>query len=186
MTCNPCTCHLDELGICQHARAKLEKRKSKLDQMPEFTATEYFKQDTSDKAKYIQTKKNLVKIKTTNEIKQSEDKVKAECIAWLKIKGYVSRTVYLGGIPVGIGKLAPNPLKGFPDTIVMAPYLKESKRFALIEYKKSHGGVLSQEQLNWHAELKACGIKVFVINSVKQLIVEFTAWYNDTSEIVEI
>lgn len=178
MTCKDCKCDQDPMGICQHARAKLEKRKSKLDQMPEFTATEYFNQDTSDKAKYIQAKKNIVKIKTTSNIKQSEDKVKAECIAWLKTKGYVSRTVYLGGIPVGAGKRAPNPLKGFPDTIVMNPYTKKGKRFLLIEYKESHGGILSQEQLNWHAELEACEIKVFKINSLQSLIIQFEEWVN--------
>ena len=91
----------------------------------------------------------------------------------------MSRTVYLGGIPVGMGKLASNPIKGFPDTIVMNPFAKETKRFVLIEYKKSHGGILSQEQINWHAELRACGITVFVINSVNQLMEEFIGWYND-------
>jgi hypothetical protein len=163
------------MGICQHARAKLEKR-SKLDSIPGFTASEYFSQDTSDKAKYIQAKKNIVKVKTTSEIKQSEDKVKAECIAWLKLQRYVSRTVYLGGIPVGMGKLAPNPIKGFPDTIVMNPFAKSGKKFLLVEYKKSHGGILSQEQLNWHAELKACEIKVFACNSLNSLIEQFNEW----------
>ena len=27
MTCENCVCYLDEMGICQHARARLEKRK---------------------------------------------------------------------------------------------------------------------------------------------------------------
>lgn len=176
MTCDPCKCHLDPMGICQHQRAKLEKRKSKLDSIPEQTFQEWISQDTSDKKKFIQPKTANIKIKTTSKVVKSEDAVKAECIEWLKSLNYVSRTVYLGGIPVGFGRLAPNPIKGFPDTIVMNPYTYLDKRFCLIEYKKSHGGVLSQEQINWHAELDACGVKVFVINSLEELKAQFTEW----------
>jgi hypothetical protein len=31
MTCDNCVCHLDEMGICQHARAKLNKRLKKVE-----------------------------------------------------------------------------------------------------------------------------------------------------------
>jgi hypothetical protein len=109
-----------------------------------------------------------VKVKFKNEVVKSEDTVKKECVDWLKTLGYHSSTVYLGGIPVGGGKLAPNPLKGFPDTIVTNPFTTEGKRIFFIEYKKSHGGILAQEQLNWHDLLQVCGLTVFVISSLEQ------------------
>ena len=97
---------------------------------------------------------------------QTEDQVVASCKRLLKKQGWVTKTVYLGGIPAGFGRYATNPLKGFPDCIALHP---ELGTMVLLEFKKTKGGILSPEQKEFHALLKQCGITVWVINS-KELL----------------
>ena len=119
--------------------------------------------------KYVPKKSPIrsgVKVETTQDKKQTEDEVKKSVLAYLKKNEYIAKTVFLGGIPTPSGMLVPNPLKGFPDLIVMHP---AKQLFFLIELKKSHGGVLSQEQILWHKMLKHCKIPVLVVNSLQSL-----------------
>lgn len=95
--------------------------------------------------------------------KLEKDVVKS-CNAYLKRNGWIIKTAYLGGIPLGGGKLAANPLKGFPDC--MAFHL-DTKRFLLIEYKRESGGKLSDDQIYFHKLLRHVGLEVIVVNSLK-------------------
>lgn len=97
---------------------------------------------------------------------QSENEVRKECRAFLKRHHFETVTIYTGGIPLGNGLLATNPAKGFPDNITFKPH---QKQLFYIEFKKNSGGRLSQDQLNWHAALRACNEMVFVITSVQLL-----------------
>ncbi len=151
-------------------------KKSKLDQFPEMTKEQWMNQNNDDKSHLLKSQSKGVKVGFKNADTKSEKTVKSECVAWLKGKGYVTYTVYLGGIPVGFGKLATNPLKGFPDTIVAKPSAPKGKKMFYVEYKKSQGGIVSQEQLNWHALLEACEFKVFIISSLEQAKLEIGEW----------
>jgi hypothetical protein len=155
------------------------KKKSKLHEIPEQTHIEWLYNKGEDKSHLLKPQSQGVKMEPVKIGKKLlENAVKSKCVVWLKTQGYASHTVYLGGIPIADGKRATNPLKGFPDTIVTNPFAPKGKRLFYVEYKKSSGGVISQEQLNWHALLKACNHKVFVINDIEKLKVEFTAWLN--------
>ena len=95
-----------------------------------------------------------------------ERKVHSECADWLKNhRGIIAKTIYTGGIPVG-GRLVSNPAKGIPDMIVFN--LNKSKMYWL-EFKKTDGGVLSVEQLEWHSWIRKCGGTVHVITSLTML-----------------
>jgi len=102
--------------------------------------------------------------KKTLVAKLSEDQVKDQCVTYLKSRGWESITIYTGGIPIGGGRYAENPAKGIPDTIA-----KKVPKKVWIEYKKSHGGIVSPEQAWWHTWLRACGDTVLVVNSLEVL-----------------
>lgn len=115
---------------------------------------------------YVTPKRIGVKIKTTDSKIQSEEAVIKQCKDYLHKSGWVTKTLYTGGIMTGSGRYATNPAKGIPDTINFHP---GTKRLVWIEYKKSHGGVISQEQKEWHNLLTHCGCEVWVVNSLKIL-----------------
>jgi len=96
----------------------------------------------------------------------SEDRVILRCTAWLKLQGWVCKKIYTGGVPLPGGKLAPNPAKGIPDYICFHP---ETKRTIWIEFKKSKGGLVSDEQQMWHKLLAQCSQEIYVINSLELL-----------------
>lgn len=96
----------------------------------------------------------------------TEKQVKESVVRYLKKKGWEVFTVYLGGIPCGFGRLAPNPLKGFPDLICTNI---TSGAIIYIELKRTKGGKLSPEQIEWHARLRKCLQIVHVINSIEVL-----------------
>lgn len=98
--------------------------------------------------------------------RKSEKQVVASCRAYLKRQGWITKLIYTGGIPVGFGKLAANPCKGIPDCLA---FHVPTQTFLWIEFKKSSGGILSQEQIAFHALLRSCGQIVFVINSLESL-----------------
>lgn len=113
------------------------------------------------------TKKPRKKLVPINDaIVQSEEVVVKQCVAYLKSLGWVTKTLFTGGIPIGGGRYATNPAKGIPDSIAF--HVKE-RRMVWIEYKKSKGGILSSEQIEWHNLLKHCGSEVWVINSIHTL-----------------
>ena len=114
---------------------------------------------------YYMPKSSGSKLKTVSGKIQSEDIVRKECAKYLQDNGWVTKTIYTGGIPTGHGYAA-NPAKGIPDCIA---FHLETKRVIWIEYKKSHGGVVSSEQKTWHQLLKTCGQEIFIINSKKLL-----------------
>lgn len=131
-------------------------------------AKEYFNQDTSDKAKYIKPKEDIdKKIKVPNdpyEKGKNEDTVRSECNKWLKETGWIVKTIYTGGIPVAGGRLASNPAKGIPDTIIF----KNNKKY-WIEYKRTENGHTTIFQRNFHYLLRATGDKVLIISSLTML-----------------
>lgn len=126
---------------------------------------------------YLSPKKVGVKIKTTGAKVQSEEEVVKQCTDYLRKNGWQTRTLFTGGIPVGGGKYVTNPAKGIPDSI---NFHVGTKRMVFIEYKKSHGGILSPEQKEWHNLLSHCGCEIWLINSLK-LLKEFL----ETSELKE-
>jgi hypothetical protein len=95
----------------------------------------------------------------------SEDQVKNTCINYLKKQGWEITTIYTGGVPTSTG-LIPNPAKGIPDCIATH---KEFEKLVWIEWKKSHGGKLSEFQIEFHERLKHCKQLVFVVNSLDSL-----------------
>jgi hypothetical protein len=97
---------------------------------------------------------------------QTEKQVVKSCHTYLKRNGWIVKTVYLGGIPLGGGTLATNPLKGFPDAMC---FHLDTKRFLLIEFKKTVGGKLSDDQIYFHKLLRHVGLTVIVVNSLKSL-----------------
>lgn len=96
----------------------------------------------------------------------TEKQVKIKVVGYLRKQGWEVFTVYLGGIPTGLGMLASNPLKGFPDLICTHSGQKE---IMYVELKKTKGGKVSTEQLVWHARLRDCNQKVYVITSIEDL-----------------
>jgi hypothetical protein len=97
---------------------------------------------------------------------QTEKQVVASCTAWLRKNGWITRTLYTGGIPLGGGRLGTNPAKGIPDCLILHISLK---KLIWVEYKKSKGGILSPEQRAWHKSLGDVGQTVIVVNSLKSL-----------------
>jgi len=59
-----------------------------------------------------------------------------------------------------------NPAEGIFDTI---NYHCSSNTLMWIEYKRSKGGVISEQQLKWYHMLQDCGQQAYVINSLKLL-----------------
>lgn len=108
------------------------------------------------------------KLVTTNDVTshQTEDQVVASCAKWLKSQGWIPRTLFTGGIPIGQGRYATNPCKGIPDCIAFN--IIQNKTI-WIEYKKSKGGIISPEQAEWHFHLKRCGQTVFIVTSLESL-----------------
>jgi hypothetical protein len=131
-------------------------------------ANKYFAQDTSDKAKYIQPKEDPdKKIKVPNDLYEkgkNEDQVREECNTWLKNNGWIVKTIYTGGVPVAGGRLAKNPAKGIPDTIIF----KNDKKY-WIEYKRTENGHTTIYQRDFHYLLRATGDKVLIISSLTML-----------------
>lgn len=115
---------------------------------------------------YLKPKQVGTKLKTTGAKIQSEDEVVKQCTKYLQENGWQTNTIYTGGIPIANGFRATNPSKGIPDSI---NFHTGTKRTVWIEYKKSHGGVISSEQKAWHNILKHCGCEVWVVNSLKCL-----------------
>lgn len=115
---------------------------------------------------YLTPKKVGTKLKTTGAKIQAEEEVVKQCTDYLRKNGWQTRTLFTGGIPVGNGRYVTNPAKGIPDSI---NFHTGTKRTVWIEYKKSHNGVISPEQKEWHNLLKHCGCEVWVVNSLKCL-----------------
>ena len=105
------------------------------------TQKEWMSQDTSDKSKYIKPQSDPdQKIKHPKDIYESgkdEKEVRKECNDWLKSQGWIVKTIYTGGVPVAGGRLATNPCKGIPDTIVF----KGNKKYGL-SIKEIQEGIL--------------------------------------------
>ena len=102
----------------------------------------------------------------SKEVKKSEEQVVKECTLLLKKKGWITKTLWTGGIPTKEGGYAPNPAKGIPDCIA---FHISSHRLIWIEYKKSKGGIISPEQQAWHNLLDVCKQEILIISSKEQL-----------------
>lgn len=111
-------------------------------------------------------KKVGIRILDKSDKDQTEVQVVAECTKYLRGLRWVVKLLYTGGIPLAGGKRAPNPAKGIPDCVAFHP---ESGKMIWIEYKRSHGGLISEDQKIWHDLLRICGQKIYVINSLKSL-----------------
>lgn len=150
---------------------------SRLKDISEQSEEEYFlkKVEKTPLSSYIPKNKDKgEKLKSDLSLpKISEDRIRANGIAWMRSQGWKVRTIYMGGIPVGGGRLAINPAKGIPDCIV---FLKNHSKKIWIEWKKSHGGIISPEQQEWHRDLRACGEYVYVISSLEQLKEDLKEW----------
>lgn len=96
----------------------------------------------------------------------TEDQVVKECTIYLRKHGWITKTIYTGGIPLGHGRYATNPAAGIPDCIA---FHIVTKRVLFIEYKKSKGGILSQDQKEWHDLLRHCSQTILIINSLESL-----------------
>lgn len=103
--------------------------------------------------------------------KKLEDVVIAECVKYLSGLGWSSITLYTGGIPLPGGFRGKNPAKGIPDKIF---FNFSKKKLIWIEFKKSHAGIVSNEQKAWHMMLRHCGQIVFLVASLESLIEQLT------------
>lgn len=129
-------------------------------------AKDYFKSDNHNVSPFaLKSQANGIRL-AKSEINQSEDTVKKHCIKYLKDKGWLVVTAYTGGIPIAGGRRATNPMKGHPDCLA---FNLKKKQMIYIEWKKSSGGVISQEQLNFQAWLRHCGRTVLVVSSLDNL-----------------
>lgn len=115
---------------------------------------------------YLKPRQSGTKVAQTGAKIQAEEEVVKQCTDYLRKNGWVTKTIYTGGIPIGSGKYATNPAKGVPDCIM---FHIGTKKIVWIEYKKSHGGIVSQEQKEWHNLIRYCGGEVWVVNSLKLL-----------------
>lgn len=115
---------------------------------------------------YLKSRQLGTKVAQTGAKVQSEEGVVKQCTEYLRKNGWTTKTLFTGGIPLGSGKYATNPAKGIPDSI---NFHIGTKRMVWIEYKKSHNGIISQEQKDWHNLLTHCGCEVWVVNSLKIL-----------------
>jgi len=147
---------------------KKKSKKSKLKIRSEKKLVEIpVKTDYSTKlSDYINKKAVGKKVVTTTEKKLTEEQVVAICNKYLKDSGWETNTIFTGGIPLGGGRYATNPCKGIPDCIAIN---RKLGKVIWIEYKKSHGGIVSTDQEYWHKMLRAGGQIVFVVNSLKSL-----------------
>lgn len=118
------------------------------------------------RSKAAPVKKVISKTGGKNEIKLSEDQVISVCTPFLKQEGWTSHTLFTGGIPLGSGRYATNPCKGIPDRIC---FHQQTGKMLWIEFKKSHGGIISPEQQYWHTQLRKAGCVVFLVNSLESL-----------------
>lgn len=107
---------------------------------------------------------------------RTEDQIVSSCKRYLKKQGWITKTVYLGGIPIGYGRYARNPLKGFPDCMCFHP---EKHLFLVIEFKKGSGGIVSEEQRYFHDLLRECNIAVFIVSSLESLKEQLGKTYNE-------
>ena len=150
---------------------------SRLKDIPEQSHSEYFlgTSELVPLSKYIPKEKpkgeRLKGIKGAPKL--SEDIVRDKCTTWMRYQGWTCKTIYTGGIPIGNGRLATNPSKGIPDCLVFIPKFTS---IIWIEWKKSHGGILSPEQTQWHKDLRFCGQFVYTISSIEQLKEEMKGW----------
>jgi len=110
---------------------------------------------------------------TVKLLKKSEDKVVKSCNTYLKKNGWVTKTMFTGGIPLGGGRYATNPCKGIPDCLAFND--KESVMI-WIEYKREEGGIVSPEQKAWHFMLRACGQIVCIVNNIESLKKQLKDW----------
>lgn len=107
-----------------------------------------------------------IKVLDKSDKDQTEIQVVTECTKYLRKNGWITKLLYTGGIPLSGGGRAPNPCKGIPDSIAFHP---ATNRLIWIEYKRSKGGLVSEEQVQWHKLLDVCGQEIYVINSLKLL-----------------
>lgn len=132
------------------------------------TKEQWLNQDTSNKKSHIEPKVDTdQKIKFPKDPYESdkdEKQVRLECNQWMKNNGWIVKTIYTGGIPVGGNRLATNPAKGIPDTIIF----KGNKKY-WIEYKRTSGGHTTIYQRDFHYLLQAAGDKVLIITSLTML-----------------
>lgn len=134
---------------------------------------EYYKNPPDAKdLSYVFKSKNKGTVVNDPEMSgQTEKQVVLACTRYLKSKGWITKTIYTGGIQAPSGRLVTNPAKGIPDCIAFN--LKKQK-IIWIEYKRSAGGKISPEQQQWHDDLRSCGQLVFVVTSVSSLIKQLT------------
>lgn len=111
-------------------------------------------------------KKIVTKVSSKSDKVQTEAQVISECKKYLLKEGWVWKTIYTGGIPTSGGSFATNPSKGIPDCIC---FHTKTNKMMWIEFKKSKGGIISQEQKDWHNLLRNSGQVVYVINSLSLL-----------------
>ena len=135
-------------------------------------ASEYFKLENHKFTPGLGIKSEAKSIPVPSDIYEqgkTENEVRKDVQKLLKTYGFISRTLYTGGIPTGSGMLAPNPAKGIADTLVAHP-VKKSVFF--VELKRNSGGKLSPEQQTFKWDMETSGVKVFVVTSAKMLEVE--------------
>lgn len=97
-----------------------------------------------------------------------ESQIQKQILQWLKGAGYFARKVPLAGMMVrSRGKMfmAPNPMRYFPDIIVISKH--GTGKFFLIEVKTKTGR-LSEGQAKLHEELRALNVEVTVVRSLSE------------------
>lgn len=135
-------------------------------------ASEYFKLENHKHSKGLGIKSEAKSIKVPPdpyETGKLENDVRKDVNRLLKTYGFISRTIYTGGIPAGTGKLVTNPAKGIADQLVTHPIRKS---IFWIELKKNEGGLLSPEQQTFKWDMENSGIDVFIITSAQLLEAE--------------
>ena len=101
-----------------------------------------------------------------------EKEVRKDVLERLRTWGYIARTIYTGGIPIGNGKLGTNPAIGILDTFVIHPIKKQQ---FWLELKRNSGGKLSPEQQTFIWDVRTSGGTVFVVTSAAMLEKELIA-----------
>lgn len=122
----------------------------------------------------------------------SESQIRKTCEDWLNINRWLWWPMPIG--PVIRGKKdekiwTKSPLKGFPDICgILKPLsgINPTPIFWAVEFKKSKGGKISEEQKFWHEKLRSNGVHILVADNVQNFIdwlSELQKYYYQKSEV---
>ncbi len=97
----------------------------------------------------------------------AEREVAKAVIGWLRMRGWLALRLNAGAVRGITGnsfmRLQP---KGCPDWVA----LRYDRQPLFLEFKKSHGGKLSADQLAFHEDLTRRSLRVWVVSNINEFL----------------